>query len=54
MGERARKIQAEFELRSRPGAGAEIELTIPGGVAYLSAGRRAWPFAQRRALTSET
>jgi len=54
MGERARKIQAEFELRSRPGAGAEIELTVPGGVAYLGPGRRAWPFAPRRALPSET
>jgi signal transduction histidine kinase/ligand-binding sensor domain-containing protein len=53
MGERARKIQAEFEIRSRPGAGAEIELSIPAGVAYLSLGRRAWPFAARRALTSE-
>jgi signal transduction histidine kinase len=54
MGERARKIQAEFELRSRPGAGTEIELTVPGGVAYLSPGRRAWPSLRRRALTSET
>ncbi|TCS13140.1 sensor histidine kinase [Caulobacter sp. BK020] len=54
MGERARKIQGEFELRSRPGAGTEIALTIPGGVAYLSSGRRAWPSFRRRALTSET
>jgi signal transduction histidine kinase/ligand-binding sensor domain-containing protein len=54
MGERARKIQAEFELRSRPGAGTEIELTVPGGVAYLAPGRRAWPSLRRRALTSET
>jgi signal transduction histidine kinase/ligand-binding sensor domain-containing protein len=54
MGERARKIQADFEIRSRPGAGAEIELTVPGGVAYLNLGRRAWPFAPRRVLTNET
>jgi signal transduction histidine kinase len=54
MGERARKIQAEFEIRSRPGAGAEIALTVPGGVAYLNPGRRVWSFVTRRALTSET
>ena len=54
MGERARKIQAAFEILSRPGAGAEIELTIPAGVAYLTAGKRAWPFGLRRVLTSET
>jgi signal transduction histidine kinase/ligand-binding sensor domain-containing protein len=53
MGERARKIQAEFEIRSRPGAGAEIELTVPGGVAYLNLGRRAWPFSPRGVLASE-
>ena len=48
MGERARKIQADFQIRSRPGAGAEIALTVPGGVAYLHLGRRPWPFAVRR------
>jgi hypothetical protein len=41
-------------MRSRPGAGTEIELTVPGGVAYLAPGRRAWPSLRRRALTSET
>uniref|UniRef100_B0T7L7 Histidine kinase n=1 Tax=Caulobacter sp. (strain K31) TaxID=366602 RepID=B0T7L7_CAUSK len=53
MSERARKIQAEFEIRSRPGAGAEIALTVPAAVAYLAVGRRSWPFAMRRAQLSE-
>lgn len=54
MNERARKIQAEFEIRSRPGAGAEIALTVPAAVAYLTVGRRTWPFATRRAQMSES
>jgi signal transduction histidine kinase/ligand-binding sensor domain-containing protein len=34
MRERARKMGAEFALWSRPGSGTEIELTVPGTVAY--------------------
>ena len=34
MRERARKIGGHFELWSRPGAGTEIEVRIPGAIAY--------------------
>jgi signal transduction histidine kinase len=34
MRERARQIRAHFQLWSRPGAGAEIELRIPAVLAY--------------------
>jgi len=34
MRERSEKIGAEFRLRSRPGAGTEVELTIPGTIAF--------------------
>jgi signal transduction histidine kinase len=34
MGERARRIHAEFKLVSAPGKGTQIELSIPAGIAY--------------------
>ncbi len=34
MRERARKIGAQFDLRSRPGDGTEIELSVPAKMAY--------------------
>src|SRR5262249_21825229 len=34
MRERARKIGAELELWSRPGAGTEVELRVPAATAY--------------------
>jgi signal transduction histidine kinase len=34
MRERAKRIGAELELWSRPGAGTEVELTIPAATAY--------------------
>ncbi len=34
MRERARKIGGHFELWSRPGAGTEIQVRIPGAIAY--------------------
>ncbi len=34
MRERARKIGGNFELWSRPGAGTEIQVRIPGAIAY--------------------
>jgi ligand-binding sensor domain-containing protein/signal transduction histidine kinase len=34
MRERARKMGAAFELWSRPGSGTEVELKVPGSVAY--------------------
>jgi signal transduction histidine kinase/ligand-binding sensor domain-containing protein len=43
MRERARQIRAHFQLWSRPGAGAEIELRIPTGLAYQTRPRSsAW------------
>ena len=52
MRERASKIGAQLDLRSRPEAGTEMELTIPAATAYRS--RRAWGnwFSSRRFLTS--
>ncbi len=54
MGERARGIRSALRIRSRPGAGTEIELTVPGAVAYLEDGGRVWPFGPRPALTRES
>jgi signal transduction histidine kinase len=39
MRERARQIRAHFQLWSRPGAGAEIELRIPAVLAYRTRAR---------------
>jgi hypothetical protein len=36
MRERAEKIGARLVVLSRPGAGTEIELSIPGNVAFQS------------------
>ncbi|GFE81193.1 histidine kinase [Steroidobacter agaridevorans] len=36
MRERARKIQAQFEIASRPDAGTSIELRVPANIAYAS------------------
>ncbi len=46
MRERARKIQAVIALASRVGAGTELELTVPAGVAYAATPRRlfGWRF----------
>jgi chemotaxis protein histidine kinase CheA len=38
MGERAAAINGKLEVWSEKGAGTEIELTIPAGVAYVRAG----------------
>jgi signal transduction histidine kinase/ligand-binding sensor domain-containing protein len=40
MRERAREIGAQFEMWSEVGAGTEVELRIPGSIAYETAGRR--------------
>ena len=40
MRERARRIGAHLELRSGPGVGTEIELTVSAKTAYRSAGSR--------------
>jgi signal transduction histidine kinase len=50
MRERARAIGAELNIQSRPGAGTEIELTIPAKVAYPDSIRKS--FWQRISLRS--
>ena len=54
MRERASKIGAQMELRSRPEAGTEMELKIPAATAYQS--RRAWGnwFSSRRSSNIDT
>jgi len=41
MQERATKIGGKLNVRSAPGAGTEIELSIPGTIAYGTSGRKA-------------
>jgi signal transduction histidine kinase len=50
MRERARKLGANFEVWSKPGAGTEVDLRVPAPVAYTKwrKGRR-MPFAGARA-----
>jgi signal transduction histidine kinase len=36
MRERAQKLRAHFDIRSRPGAGTDIELRIPASIAYVA------------------
>jgi signal transduction histidine kinase/ligand-binding sensor domain-containing protein len=43
MRERSEKIGATFRLRSLPGAGTEVELTIPGAIAFEQKPRGAAP-----------
>jgi nitrate/nitrite-specific signal transduction histidine kinase len=40
MRERSEKIGARLDFWSRPGSGTEVELTVPAGRAYRSAGRK--------------
>jgi hypothetical protein len=40
MRERAQQIGAQFEMWSEVGAGTEVELRIPGSIAYETAGGR--------------
>jgi signal transduction histidine kinase/ligand-binding sensor domain-containing protein len=44
MRERAQKIGAHLELRSKPGSGTEVALTVPAAAAYAARGRaaRSW------------
>ena len=45
MRERAQRIGAEFTLSSRPNAGTEVEIVVPGNRAYVkhpARRRRAW------------
>jgi signal transduction histidine kinase len=51
MRERAEKIEAKFQVSSRPGAGCEIAVTAPARVAYTSSPEEG-PLLQRlRALS---
>jgi hypothetical protein len=36
MRERAEKVGAKLDVLSRPGAGTEMQLYVPGNVAFLS------------------
>lgn len=47
MRERAAKIDGQLVVRSRPGAGAEIELTVPAQSAFRAPARR-WPITRKR------
>lgn len=42
MRERAEVIGAKLRLWSRPGAGTEVELSVPGKIAYESQPKNAW------------
>ncbi len=53
MRERARRINAGFVLRSAPGAGTTIEVTIPARVAYPNIRKRRTSFMPTRALIKE-
>jgi signal transduction histidine kinase len=47
MRERAAKIRGQLSIRSSPGAGVDLTITVPAGLAYSRPGRR-WPrFALR-------
>ena len=48
MRERARQIGAELNLWSEVGAGTEVELRIPGSVAYGAPGGRGGVFRLSR------
>jgi signal transduction histidine kinase len=50
MRERAEQIGARLDIWSRPSAGTEIELSVPGPVAYGTApGRDRWWRSRRKA-----
>jgi signal transduction histidine kinase/ligand-binding sensor domain-containing protein len=55
MRERAEQIGGRFRVYSRPAAGTEVELTVPGHVAFQSDSRRAsrW-FAKRNPLNGSS
>ena len=58
MRERSEKIGATLKLRSRAGAGTEVQLTVPGTIAFdgQSPGKstrlRLWPFRQKTGTQS--
>jgi signal transduction histidine kinase/streptogramin lyase len=53
MHERAQRIGAQLNVWSRPGAGTEVELTVPGSIAYeTSAPRRGFRLFRRKTVHS--
>ena len=48
MRERARQIGAEFTIWSRVGSGTEIEVTIPGSIAYRTSPRPRLPRSRKK------
>ena len=50
MRERALSLGASLEVWSRPGAGTDIQLSVPGAVAYGSSPARSRMFVVRRLL----
>ena len=50
MRERAEQIGARLHVYSRPAAGTEVELTVPGHVAFQSDSRRGWRWLAKRNL----
>jgi signal transduction histidine kinase len=54
MRERARKIGAQLNIWSKPGAGTELELTIPAKVAYPQEGKESFWGRMRGTLTKST
>jgi nitrate/nitrite-specific signal transduction histidine kinase len=43
MRERAQRIGGTLKIRSRPAAGTEVELRVPGHVAFPKASRESQP-----------
>jgi len=42
MRERAENVGGRLEIRSRVDSGTEVELSIPGSIAYDGSARRSW------------
>ena len=56
MRERAERIGARFKVWSRAAAGTEVELTVPGDIAFPRSGAknsRKWPLLRRQRIARE-
>jgi len=49
MQERAHRIGGQFKIWNRTGAGTEVELKVPGGIAYTPE-NRASPWTKIRSI----
>ncbi len=54
MRERAEKIGAKFAVLSRAGAGTEVELSVPGKVAFETVSSQGWRKRLTRWLPAKT